>query len=644
MPTILVVEDDRYFAGILRDYLTWLGLEVHEASDGLAGWEAFGRIAPDVVLTDVLIPRLDGIALASRIKAQPEGADVPVILMSAVYKDEAAIASNLSRTGAQAYLVKPFAMTALRDALSAHVGDLRSDDADRSLDDAEDVAMVRVRPNVKLPRGGAIHAGFLAPLMLQLRAVGHTGMLELVDESRWKRIAFREGRPVWADGGSSHDRMGTMLLEEGTISPPQFASAVEFMREQEVDFGTALTRQGALTTADLYDQLQRLVERRVIAAFGWSFGEWRLGDELPRQTSSFEVQPLPVIWRGLLAHGDLRTIRAALEAWDDRYVVPTERFSRDWGALKHGEGIGFLGSFLSGRRTVDQLREMEVLPESDLMRALWLLWQAGMVGFAAAPPEAVDSTAHARLAQSIPTVDVPKLAGALTGQGERVIRDYLRFWQADFFSIFGLSIQPTAAEIDAALDTNPLSWALEDVSEELPDSLRRKARALWEWVNEARATLSDARRLGDYRDRIAEGLTGIYRQVGGAEHTEAAMFFELGRAFVQKKDFHEAEVSFRKAVGRDPNNAEYLAYQGWALYRSGNGDESRREAEDVVARALAMDPHLAIGHYFRGVMQRDRRHLREAVTSFERALEFDPRFEAAGKALKRSRELLAGVS
>jgi CheY-like chemotaxis protein len=641
MPTILVVEDDRYFAGILRDYLIWLGLDVEEASDGLSAWEAFGRVQPDVVLSDVLIPRLDGIALASRIRAH--GSAVPIVLMSAVDTDPAAVAASLERTGAEAYLVKPFAMTALHDVLSKHLEGLRADEADRSADEGEDLAVVKLRPDAPLPRGGGVHAGFLAPLMLQLRSVGHTGVLELVDESRWKRIVFREGRPVWADGGSSHDRMGTMLLEEGTITPDQFASAVEAMRSQDIDFGTALIRGGALTNAQLYDQLQRLVERRVCSAFSWSFGEWRLGDSLPKQASSFEVEPLMAIWQGLLAHGDLRSMRADLDDWHDRYVVPTERFSRDWGALKHGDGIGFLGSFLSGRRSVDQLREMEVLPASDLIRALWLLWRAGMIGFAASPPADVDAGAHAALAQAAPTIDVPKIGGSLTLQGERVIRDYLRFWQADFFTIFGLPTDADAAAIAAALANEPLEWGVEEVSEGLPDTLRRKARALWEWVGEARATLEDPKRLQGYRERLAEGLTGIYRKVGGAEHTEAAMFFELGRAFMQNRDYREAEASFRKAVGRDPENAEYLAYQGWAMHRSGGG-EWRRQGEDLVRRALRMDPHLAIAHYFDGHLLRDRRHLREAAAAFQRALEFAPRFEPAAKALQQTRELLAGVS
>jgi DNA-binding response OmpR family regulator len=114
---ILVVEDDAHFMGILRDYLSWSGFQVREAEDGLAGLDAFDQEQPDIVLSDVLLPFLDGFELATRIKADPRGVDIPIVLMSAVRRDAASIRLDLRDCGAADYLAKPFSMVDLRATL-----------------------------------------------------------------------------------------------------------------------------------------------------------------------------------------------------------------------------------------------------------------------------------------------------------------------------------------------------------------------------------------------------------------------------------------------------------------------------------------------------------------------------------------------
>ena len=635
---ILVVEDDRYFAGILRDYLGYLGLQVQAASDGQAGWEAFQQEPPDLVLTDVLLPRLDGLELASRIKTSPRGS-VPVVLMSAVYKDAAAVDRSLRQSGADGYLVKPFSMPELQELVARHLPSVG--DPDSSLDQSNpELSVVRHRRNEGLPRAGRVRSGFLPRLLLRIQGAGHTGVLELHDESRWKRVVFLNGRPVWADGDGGRDRLGTMLLEAGVISQEGFARAVDAMRERDIDFGTALVDEGILSPGELYEQLRNLVERRLLGAFAWTVGEWSLSSAFPRQTTSFELAPLAVVWKGLRAHGDVAEMQKELAAHERRYVVPTDCFRVEWRQVKNEEGISFLGTFLSGTRTISQLRQMEILSDHGLTRALWMLYQAGLVAFSDEVVDA-DDPADATLVGVGPvTFEGPDISGGLTSQGELVIRDYLRFWQMDFFSIFGVRADSAEAAVRAAVARDPLSWAPQALSDDLPAEIRRKAAQLWDWVEEARRTLSDPTARAQYAGRVQEGLTGVYRKVSKPEQMEATMFFEMGKGFLKTKDFREAELSFAKAVERTPAVAEYTAYQGWAVYRRDSGsDEAFWSARMLLTRALTIDGHLTIAHYFLGVLHRDKKNYPEAVDSFEAATRFDPMFVAAQKALEQCREL-----
>ena len=251
-PHILVVEDDRYFSGILRDYLEYVGYEVSVAHDGEEGMASFASRRPDILLADVLLPRRNGLELSAAVKG--EAPTLPVLLMSAAYRDDEVIASNLKQCGADDYLIKPFPMPELRDKLAS----LRLLGKDVPTSDPN-LAVVRYTPRFDLPRSGDVAAGFLSELLLSIRAASHTGVLSMRTQSRWKDIVFLKGRPVWADGGDHADRLGTMLLEQGTLDRSQFEAAVAAMSERNIDFGSALTELGYLTATELYAQLRLLV-------------------------------------------------------------------------------------------------------------------------------------------------------------------------------------------------------------------------------------------------------------------------------------------------------------------------------------------------------------------------------------------------
>src|SRR5688572_9019415 len=97
-PRILVVDDDPYLLQILVTVLTDAGYDVHQAQDGLMALEAIGDAPPDLVLSDVRMPRLDGLALAETLAAR--AVTIPVILMSSAHN-----APDGHRTP---FLAKPF--------------------------------------------------------------------------------------------------------------------------------------------------------------------------------------------------------------------------------------------------------------------------------------------------------------------------------------------------------------------------------------------------------------------------------------------------------------------------------------------------------------------------------------------------------
>lgn len=80
-PVVLVVDDERPIVDLLQDLLQDQGYEVRRAYDGVTALQLIERDPPDLVVTDVMMPRLDGLALFSEIRMRTPA--LPVILMSA---------------------------------------------------------------------------------------------------------------------------------------------------------------------------------------------------------------------------------------------------------------------------------------------------------------------------------------------------------------------------------------------------------------------------------------------------------------------------------------------------------------------------------------------------------------------------------
>ncbi len=116
--TILLADD----SADMRDYLGRLlspAYEVRMVGDGAAALAALRERRPDLLVSDVMMPRLDGIALVRAIRADPALADLPVILLSARAGEEASIAGL--EVGADDYLIKPFSARELLARIAANL-------------------------------------------------------------------------------------------------------------------------------------------------------------------------------------------------------------------------------------------------------------------------------------------------------------------------------------------------------------------------------------------------------------------------------------------------------------------------------------------------------------------------------------------
>lgn len=111
MSTVLVVEDSVTQREMITDLLKGSGLTVTVASDGVEALEKIEGHSPDLVVLDIVMPRMNGYEVCRQIKANPKTQNIPVVMCSS--KGEEFDRYWGMKQGADAYIAKPFQPTEL---------------------------------------------------------------------------------------------------------------------------------------------------------------------------------------------------------------------------------------------------------------------------------------------------------------------------------------------------------------------------------------------------------------------------------------------------------------------------------------------------------------------------------------------------
>jgi DNA-binding response OmpR family regulator len=116
-PTILVVEDDPVILRLLEVNFEMEGFGVLTAEDGEAGVEVARAETPDLVVSDIMMPKMSGLELVEALRADPATKDIPIVLLSA--KAQAADLAAGTEAGADDYVTKPFEPLELVERVNA---------------------------------------------------------------------------------------------------------------------------------------------------------------------------------------------------------------------------------------------------------------------------------------------------------------------------------------------------------------------------------------------------------------------------------------------------------------------------------------------------------------------------------------------
>ena len=117
MNRIAVVDDEKNIREIIRITLEKEGHHVDEYTDGLEAWQRFQQELPDVIVLDIMMPRMDGLELCRKVKSLSGGEKIPIIFLSS-RDDEIDRVLGLE-SGGDDYVCKPFSLRELIARLHA---------------------------------------------------------------------------------------------------------------------------------------------------------------------------------------------------------------------------------------------------------------------------------------------------------------------------------------------------------------------------------------------------------------------------------------------------------------------------------------------------------------------------------------------
>lgn len=606
-PVALLIEDDLVTAAVVSDWLADAGWRVEHVRDGHEGLRRFLELRPALVVSDLILPGIDGTAVCAHIRMSPWGDRVPIVLLSARSDArEAALAA-----GADTFLSKPVRREELLAALSPRPAESR------------EAPVASLRPGaVRLPRvdvlgaapaaveeEGELGPGRFVPLLHRLHRCGFTGVLEAEgpDGARVK-LMFSRGVPAASRSSDPASDFGQVLLDLGILSAEHLAASVEDGRRSGTPLGEVLVRSHLVERRAVERALREQVLRRAVTVGRLASGRYVLDPAEPIGLAGFDVHPAVAAWR--VEPGAAALEDAALPL----FVRLEPAVLALWPLLDPDASLGVLRALLVGGAAAGDCVRVLGARAAHLVAHLreW-----GLLRLTEEP-----APLHSRDA-GLAELDVGELADGLRA-------DHHALLDANHYTVLGLQPGADAEEISAATVAALARYHPDGHPPPLDEASRARARAVYERALEAGRVLSDAARRAIYDARLGGEAHVPQGHIGMEDH--AVLQAERARELFLRGEFATAAALFHMAILLEGEAADILAMLGWARHQACPEDASAGEPE--LRRALLLDPDDEYALYYLGRLLGARGEVDAARQLLRSALEKNHEFDLAREALK----------
>jgi CheY-like chemotaxis protein len=636
-PTILCADDDRNFCNVLSRALRAQGYNVETAYDGETALAKVRECSPDLVTLDILLPKRDGFEVLEEIRKDAVRGQLPVMLLSGCttngrYKERA------DQLHADAMLKKPVPLNVILDLVAKQIGEGIESTQSRTLVGTwgRDQERSREEKVGSMALSGTFQEVPFPALLHHLHGLRATGALQLHSGKKKKVLQIEEGHPVAVRSNLVDECLGNLLLATGKITSDVLHESVQRMQSGGGPQGQILIAMHMLDEEDLALALRNQAEEKFFEIFTWRKGRFRFrqGARLRDANAlSLKSSPANLIMDGVSFRLPIEEVDRFLRERAELYPVQGESPFYRFQDIDLDTSEEELLSGLDGSRPLGELAGRDEVTR----RTLYALCTLELIELQKSPVH-TPTRVRPRLAQPIrrpPPRQAARRSAAPAPRaesedlGEEGIRVELaemaeKFRDRDYFGILGIAKNAgdheiRAAYVDLAKRTHP------DRFTGASEPVRHLAEEVFGLISRAHEVLSDrTRRLEYIRDRGNQARDAEELEEG-QRALQAELEFQRGAICLRKKSYSRAVAHFEKAVHAYPEEGEYHAYYGWALYLLDPDAPGRlREALEHVLKGRKLAPGREKPYLFLGRLYLAANRGKIAERMFARAVQLDP--------------------
>jgi len=625
---ILVVDDDRNIGQILHASFSSKGYETIVSRNGEDALAKFSQIQPDLVLLDVLLPRMNGWDVCKKLKETEAGRNTPIILMSAVYKNYKMQQDAREKYGADDFVEKPFQLSRLLDKVSGllgpgEAGAVVTEDADEEIDEAP---MVEKAVSQVSLEGDFSTMGF-AEILHAVYVMAKSGYLLVKNDDAEKEVAVKEGYPVSVRTTLEDEYFGNFLVRKRKISPEERDESVKRMKESNRLQGTILIEMGALTPHELVRFLRMQMREKLFEIFRWREGVFKFTEnrDVQGDITTLDMSTANVISMGVEEHFDLDRLMPIIDEWRGKYLRPGSNLHYRYQDVELTQRERAIFEEIDGQHKVDEVlnaldielerayqiiytlivTEMVELIDAPLDKPELLVVETDEQPAPVAPPKAAPAAppkaAPATPPKAAPAPVAPKPAAApkpvepapvkeaepeveeldeeepaaepeeaADAEIRKKVRDvYARVTDGNYFHVLGVGENPTEHEVRLAYHRMAKEFHPDRFFGLASPEIKAQVEEIFRLAAKAYEELNTQEKIAQYKDKLAgeeEGPKTDVRIEGVKKIIIAEQNFQNGKQYMKEKRYARAAFEFRKAMEITSNEAEYIAHYGWAMY------------------------------------------------------------------------------
>lgn len=608
---ILIVDDDATIGKALKEAFTKAGFKathVQKPDEALAYMKLQSIHA---AIIDCMLPKMNGRQLAKRIKEESSN-DLPIVLMSGIYKDKNFAREALQETGAMSFITKPFELEDLIRSVEGKLESLSLIDVPLApLQGLMAKETISHKERIKaINDAGEVH-GFDLPwifsALMHPRINGHLNIISADGEVCG--VGFQKGNIVQVNQKDAKSYFGVLMVEYGFITQTEIEEVMKAtgktkkMGERLVEANMLSPHAIQLVMAEQQGlRLSKTISETTVKV---NFIE---SDEMREDAQLDRAQLTDLMNEWLNSKLTPAWLKSSYMIWLKYNVKKTPEFDKNHRvhlvpAVQRCPGIVDL---------VTKATSLEValaeLPGSEdhFFPALHALIVSRQLRFGEITSHNVDSGS----------------------QRKRLERLYIDLEKRNYFERLGVTPKSKDNDIKRAFHDLAKILHPDKLQPDTPNDVRELAKKCFSLITSAHETLSDAARKSEYMLELEKGRAESI--------LEAERLTQSARQLLTKGDFRKARETMADAVALCPPTSEMRLLHMWARLKTATSDHNPKSVENIKEEIAAIPPedrHNPIYYFVKGLQLRLANDEEGARRSLAHAVSMSPDFIDAKREL-----------